>query len=127
MTFEKCPWCQFNPGCEQSDFYKECEFRTLAFEKDEIFERLKFEWEETKRLRKIVEEEKDNEKAKDVARVLLDKMNAIQIMMTVLREEFKVPIERLLSDLKIERPGVLDSIRLMAKLKKLKSERGGRR
>ena len=122
-----CPWCKYNPGCENENFHEQCEFRTLPFEKDAIMGRLKSEWVEIQRIRGELVNEKDGMKAEKMARDVLDKSQAIQVMMGVLRNDFKMRQGTILREMKIERPGVVESVKLMAKLQKMKHERGGKK
>jgi len=48
-------------------------------------------------------------------------------MMGVLNTDFKMRQGTILRELKIERPGIVESVKLMAKLQKMKHERGGKK
>jgi hypothetical protein len=126
-NFQPCLWCKHNPGCENEDFQNQCEFKTLPFEKDAIMQRLKFEWSEIQRMRAELVNEQEREKAEKLARNVMDKSQAVQTMMGVLRVDFKMRQGIILRELKIERPGVVESVKLMAKLQKMKHERGGKK
>jgi hypothetical protein len=116
-----------NPGCENEEFHKSCDFRELPYEKEAILVRLKFEWSEIQRIRVLLVNEKYREVAEKMARDVMDKSQAVQVMMVALKEDFKMRQGEVLRELKIERPGVIESVKLMAKLQKMKRERGGQR
>jgi len=125
--FQPCPWCKHNPGCENEDFQSKCEFKSLPYEKEAIMQRLKFEWSEIQRLRGVLVNEKEREEAEKLARDVMDKSQAVQTMMGVLNTDFKMRQGTILRELKIERPGIVESVKLMAKLQKMKHERGGKK
>jgi hypothetical protein len=122
-NFEKCRWCKVNPGCEKNDFWKECEFRSLKFEKQDILERVRSEWEKIRLMREKVVAGAALEEVSE----MFDKMHAVQIMMGVLEEEFGMKKKEVLDVLKVEKPSLIESVKLMAKIKMLQKSRGGKK
>jgi len=122
--FIPCPWCGRNPGCENENFYEKCEFRNLKYEKEAIVGRARKEWSEIQNLRGLLLKEKDAEVAKIIAVDVMDKSNALQTMMVVLKEDFGMRLGEVTRAIGLERPSVIESVKLMAKLKKMQKERG---
>jgi hypothetical protein len=124
--FVPCAWCKVNPGCENDNFHEKCEFRQLPYEKEAIVWRMKFEWGEVERLRKELLKGVKGEEGEKLAREVLDKTGAVQIMMKALVEDFQMRRGEIKNVLGLETPSVIETVKLMAKLQKLKHERAGR-
>ena len=122
--FVPCSWCKRNPGCENEGFHEKCEFRTLKYEKEEIVKRARDEWIAIQKIKSLLLKEKDAEVAKIMAVDVLDKSNALQTMMAALREDFGMRLGEMTREIGLERPSIIESVKLMAKLKKMQKERG---
>lgn len=88
---KKCPWCDYSKCPQDVD----CDFRSLKFERDAIFARIdqEIEWIIDAR-KKITGRITEVQKEKLVAGIL-DRLKGMNIMTTVLKNEFGVSDEKL--------------------------------
>ena len=116
MSKDDCSWCRFKP-VGANPCAKDCDFMTLAFDKDSIVERVKSEIVIINNLKK------DVEKDIKVMDEVMDRAFGLSVMTRALKEDFDMSSKDLRKVLGAEM-NVYERTKLMAKMAMLKKNRG---
>jgi len=116
LSKDDCSWCRFKP-VGANPCAKDCDFMTLAFDKDSIVERVKSEIVIINNLKK------DVEKDIKVMDEVMDRAFGLSVMTRALKEDFDMSSKDLRKVLGAEM-NVYERTKLMAKMAMLKKNRG---
>jgi hypothetical protein len=115
---KNCEWCEFtNHICEKNP---ECDFKTLPVEKDAILQRMKLEFAVFDAARSIAASTKDDVEREGQLRVALDKIVGLNFMAKMLDNKFGMPASESFKYAGWEKPSLLERIKLVNELKKMR-------
>lgn len=116
---ELCSWCKENNfACVDMDEGTTCDFISLKKEKKAILRRIQQEKEYLDSVKDVMSKGEE-----EIARVVLDKVAGIQIMIGVLQREFDVDKKEILEALGEKELTALNKLKLYAHLRKMRKER----
>jgi len=118
-----CKWCKRNNGaCNTKELVKDCDFRTLPYERNAIIVRAKKELETVKQIREKLKDEKDAGVIQSMVVDASDRVAGIRIMLDALQEDFGVKDPE--GVVGMPKVGMLDAMKLAIKLKQMEKTRG---
>jgi len=101
---------------------KDCDFRTLPYERNAIIVRAKKELETVKQIREKLKDEKDAGVIQSMVVDASDRVAGIRIMLDALQEDFGVKDPE--GVVGMPKVGMLDAMKLAIKLKQMEKTRG---